>query len=160
MQSSNWQYRILGRTGVRVSPLCLGTFNFGGPTPAAEAQTMIDHAELVDSALQYAILEAASHTAVAGRDLELAMEAVQKLVERFETDGYQLRADLLREFGRPSSASRPGADLLKQELLLLLDEVTQQGRQDVAPEVLEMVAALAERWRDADLQEAWDKHRE
>ena len=26
-------YRLLGRTGVRVSPLCLGTLNFGGPTP-------------------------------------------------------------------------------------------------------------------------------
>jgi 1-deoxyxylulose-5-phosphate synthase len=31
------QYRLLGRTGVRVSPLCLGTLNFGGPTPDAEA---------------------------------------------------------------------------------------------------------------------------
>ena len=25
-------YRLLGRTGVRVSPLCLGTMNFGGVT--------------------------------------------------------------------------------------------------------------------------------
>jgi 1-deoxyxylulose-5-phosphate synthase len=30
-------YRLLGRTGVRVSPLCLGTLNFGGPTPDEEA---------------------------------------------------------------------------------------------------------------------------
>lgn len=27
------EYRLLGRTGVRVSPLCLGTFNFGSSTP-------------------------------------------------------------------------------------------------------------------------------
>ena len=27
------QYRNLGRTGVKVSPLCLGTMNFGGATP-------------------------------------------------------------------------------------------------------------------------------
>ena len=26
------EYRSLGRTGVMVSPLCLGTMNFGGPT--------------------------------------------------------------------------------------------------------------------------------
>ena len=30
-------YRILGRTGIRVSPLCLGTMNFGGPTSEAES---------------------------------------------------------------------------------------------------------------------------
>ena len=27
------EYRLLGRTGVQVSPLCLGAMNFGGPTP-------------------------------------------------------------------------------------------------------------------------------
>lgn len=27
------KYRLLGRTGVRVSPLCLGTMNLGEPTP-------------------------------------------------------------------------------------------------------------------------------
>lgn len=35
------EYRLLGRTGVRVSPLCLGTLNFGGPTPEDEAIRMI-----------------------------------------------------------------------------------------------------------------------
>ena len=30
-------YRILGTTGVRVSPLCIGTMNFGTPTPEDEA---------------------------------------------------------------------------------------------------------------------------
>ncbi len=38
-------YRLLGRTGVRVSPLCLGTLNFGGPTPDDEA-ALILHAAL------------------------------------------------------------------------------------------------------------------
>ncbi len=38
-------YRLLGRTGVRVSPLCLGTMNFGGPTPKDESIRMI-HAAL------------------------------------------------------------------------------------------------------------------
>ena len=31
------QYRTLGRTGVMVSPICLGTMNYGGPTDEAEA---------------------------------------------------------------------------------------------------------------------------
>jgi len=39
------EYRLLGRTGVRVSPLCLGAMNFGGATPEDEA-TRIVHAAL------------------------------------------------------------------------------------------------------------------
>jgi aryl-alcohol dehydrogenase-like predicted oxidoreductase len=35
------EYRLLGRSGVRVSPLCLGTMNFGGPTPEDEAIRLI-----------------------------------------------------------------------------------------------------------------------
>ena len=37
------QYRILGRTGVKVSPLCLGTMNFGGRSDAAESGRILDH---------------------------------------------------------------------------------------------------------------------
>ncbi len=38
------EYRNLGRTGVKVSPICLGTANFADPTPADEAIRMIDRA--------------------------------------------------------------------------------------------------------------------
>ncbi|HVO41221.1 MAG TPA: aldo/keto reductase [Aggregatilineales bacterium] len=38
------QYRSLGRTGVKVSALCLGCMNFGFPTPEDEALTLIDYA--------------------------------------------------------------------------------------------------------------------
>lgn len=37
-------YRSLGRTGVQVSPLCLGAMNFGGPTNEAESIAIIDAA--------------------------------------------------------------------------------------------------------------------
>ncbi|HEX5692293.1 MAG TPA: aldo/keto reductase, partial [Roseiflexaceae bacterium] len=37
-------FRSLGRTGVQVSPLCLGTMNFGAPTPEAESIQIIDAA--------------------------------------------------------------------------------------------------------------------
>jgi 1-deoxyxylulose-5-phosphate synthase len=36
------EYRLLGRTGVRVSALAVGAFNFGGPTDEAEARRIID----------------------------------------------------------------------------------------------------------------------
>ena len=37
-------YRSLGRTGVQVSPLCLGAMNFGSPTPEEDSLRIIDAA--------------------------------------------------------------------------------------------------------------------
>src|SRR5690554_6702746 len=36
------QYRILGRSGLKVSELCLGTMTFGRETPEAESVAMLD----------------------------------------------------------------------------------------------------------------------
>jgi aryl-alcohol dehydrogenase-like predicted oxidoreductase len=52
-------YRTLGRTGVKVSPLCLGTDNFGNPTAPPEAISIIDRAleagiNLIDTSNSYA----------------------------------------------------------------------------------------------------------
>ena len=39
------EYRKLGRSGVKVSPLCLGTMMFGGPTDERDsARTCTRHA--------------------------------------------------------------------------------------------------------------------
>lgn len=38
------EFRSLGRTGVMVSPLCLGAMNFGGPTPEAESIAITNRA--------------------------------------------------------------------------------------------------------------------
>lgn len=51
-------YRQLGRCGVKVSPLCLGTLNFGNVTPRAEALRILDEAEelginFIDTANNY-----------------------------------------------------------------------------------------------------------
>ena len=35
-------YRILGRTGVKVTPLCLGTMNFGGRSDESQAHAILD----------------------------------------------------------------------------------------------------------------------
>jgi len=52
------EYRRLGRSGLRIYPLVLGTLNFGNPTPKEEAFQMIDRAmdsgiNLIDSADVY-----------------------------------------------------------------------------------------------------------
>lgn len=51
-------YRLFGRTGVLVSPLCLGTMNFGRPTSAEDSATIIQRAleagiNFIDSADAY-----------------------------------------------------------------------------------------------------------
>ena len=38
------EYRSLGRTGVMVTPLCLGAMNFGGPTDEDDSIAIIDRA--------------------------------------------------------------------------------------------------------------------
>jgi aryl-alcohol dehydrogenase-like predicted oxidoreductase len=53
------EYRQLGRSGVRVSKLCLGTMNFGGRTDEEEAKRIIDEAigsgvNFIDTADVYA----------------------------------------------------------------------------------------------------------
>lgn len=52
------EYRRLGRSGVKVSPLCLGTMLFGGPTDAATAERIVAKAQeagvnFIDTADQY-----------------------------------------------------------------------------------------------------------
>ena len=51
------QYRYLGRAGVRVSRLCLGTFNFGTVTDEPEAQRILDAA--LDAGINF--LDTANH---------------------------------------------------------------------------------------------------
>lgn len=57
------EYRVLGRTGVKVSPLCLGTDNFANPTPEAESVAIVNRAldagiNLIDTSNSYAQGEA------------------------------------------------------------------------------------------------------
>ncbi len=53
------EYRLLGRTGVKVAPLCLGSDNFANPTPEAESVAIIERAidagiNLIDTSNSYA----------------------------------------------------------------------------------------------------------
>lgn len=55
-------YRVLGRTGIKVSPLCFGTDNFADPTPVDESTRMLERAldaglNLLDTGNTYAMGE-------------------------------------------------------------------------------------------------------
>ncbi|MBU3737024.1 MAG: NADP(H)-dependent aldo-keto reductase [Methylobacterium sp.] len=54
------EYRILGRTGLRVSPVCLGTMTFGQQNSEAEAHQQLDYAvaqgvNFIDTAEMYPV---------------------------------------------------------------------------------------------------------
>ena len=53
------EYRRLGRSGVKIAPMCLGTDNFANPTPEDEAKAMLNRAldagiNLIDTSNSYA----------------------------------------------------------------------------------------------------------
>ncbi|WP_420644028.1 aldo/keto reductase [Candidatus Leptofilum sp.] len=53
------EYRRLGRSGVKIAPLCLGTDNFANPTPETEAKAILNRAieagiNLIDTSNSYA----------------------------------------------------------------------------------------------------------
>ena len=71
------EYRNLGRTGVKVSPLCLGAMNFGGPTAEDESMQIIDRAleggiNFIDTANVY---NAGESESIVGRALESKRQA-------------------------------------------------------------------------------------
>ena len=55
------QHVPLGRTGLKVSPLCLGTMMFGGPTDPAESTRIIHRA--LDAVVDIAIDRSAKRRA-------------------------------------------------------------------------------------------------
>src|SRR5512141_1104750 len=66
-------YRSLGRTGVRVSPLCLGCMNFGGKTTPDDSYAVIDRA--LDAGVNF--LDTANVYS-RGRSEEVTGEALQR----------------------------------------------------------------------------------
>jgi aryl-alcohol dehydrogenase-like predicted oxidoreductase len=68
------RYRTLGTSGLKVSPICLGTMMFGGPCPEAEAARIVAHAadhgvNFIDTANTYekGRSEEVTGRAIAGR---------------------------------------------------------------------------------------------
>jgi aryl-alcohol dehydrogenase-like predicted oxidoreductase len=76
------EYRILGPTGVKLSPLALGTANFADPTPEDEAAKIIDRAidagiNLIDTGNTYANGESER---IIGRALKKSRKREQVLI--------------------------------------------------------------------------------
>ena len=140
-------YRILGRTGVKVSPLCLGTMNFGGPTPEDESIRIV-HAALdaginfVDSANVYTggASERITGKALAGRrdKVVLATKFWNRMGDDPNDSGssrfhiMQACEDSLRRLNTDHidlyQIHRPDMKTPQDETLRALDDLVRQGK--------------------------------
>ena len=141
------EYRLLGRTGVKVSPLCLGAMNFGGATQEADSIRII-HAALdagfnfVDTANVYneGQSEIVVGKALAGRRSQviLATKVHGKMGEGINDQGnsrlHILKAceDSLRrlntEYIDLYQIHRPNPEIPVDETLRALTDLVQAGK--------------------------------
>lgn len=142
------EYRSLGRTGVLVSPLCLGTMNFGAPTPEDESIRILDRAleggiNFVDTANVY---NAGESERIVGKALKgngkreqivLATKAHGRMGENPNDQGnsrfHILRAceDSLRRLQTDHidlyQIHRPSLTIPQDETLRAIDDLIRQG---------------------------------
>lgn len=144
---SGSRYRVLGRTGVRVSALCLGGMNFGGPTPVDES-VRIMHAAL-DAGINFwdtaNVYNAGESERAVGKALDgrrdqvfLATKVYFQVGEGPNDSGlsryHVLRAceDSLRRLNTDHidlyQLHRPDFDIPQDETLRALDDLVRQGK--------------------------------
>lgn len=140
-------YRSLGRTGVKVSPLCLGSMMFGGPTDEATSIRIVHDAldrgiNFIDTANMYSLGESERVVGKAIQDRRsrviLASKGRQKMGEGPNDVGAS-RVHLVREC--EASLKRLGVDCLDlyyvhapdattpiEETLRALDDLVRSGK--------------------------------
>lgn len=142
-------YRNLGRTGVKVSKLCLGTMMFGRSTAEAESLQIIDHAfengiNFVDTANAYAAGQSerilGKALAQFGRQRIVVATKVFFPLDRDDVNGRGLSRrhivkaceDSLRRLGTDwidlYQLHRPQADIPIDETLRALDDLVRAGK--------------------------------
>lgn len=142
------QYRNVGRTGVKVSPLCLGTMNFYDPTPEEDSIRMIHKAidagiNFIDTANMYNLGESERIVgkALAGGKREKIVLASKvynpmsddpndwglsrrHIIQAVEDSLRRLQTDWIDLY----QLHRPMLEIPQDETLRALDDLVQQGK--------------------------------
>jgi aryl-alcohol dehydrogenase-like predicted oxidoreductase len=143
------EYRALGRTGVKVSPICLGTMNFGGPTAEKESLDIVARAldagiNFIDSANVYTGGESERITGKAIRDsgrrdqIILATKVYSRVGQGINDAGgsrhHIIKAceDSLTRLGLDHidlyQLHRPALDVAHDETLRAFDDLIRSGK--------------------------------
>ncbi|MFW5818114.1 MAG: aldo/keto reductase [Planctomycetota bacterium] len=144
------EYRSLGRTGVQVSPLCLGCMNFGRRTEEEEAHAIIDAAidaginfldtanvysrgvseEMVGRALKnngqrdHIVLATKVHGTMSDDDPNMKGNHRRHIVEQCEASLKRLQTDWIDLY----QVHRPDPDVPIDETLRALDDLVRSGK--------------------------------
>ncbi|MBE3582763.1 MAG: aldo/keto reductase [Limnochordaceae bacterium] len=144
------QYRNLGRTGVKVSELCLGCMMFGGSTGEAESMEIIDRAldagiNFIDTANVYSrgrseevvgkalrrngkrsrvVLATKVHGRMDDEDPNAAGNSRRHIIEQCEASLRRLQTDYIDLY----QIHRPGSDVPIDETLGALDDLIRAGK--------------------------------
>ena len=143
------EYRSLGRTGMQVSQICLGTMMFGQKTDKAESIRIIDHSlsrgvNFVDTANVYGANESERIVGEAlaaegkrrnvilatkfyfpqGKDLNARGLSRRHLIEACDDSLKRLRTDWIDLY----QLHRPSADVPIDETLRALDDLIRAGK--------------------------------
>ena len=142
--------RLLGRTGVRVSNLCLGAMTFGARTPAEDAYAIVDRAiergiNFIDTANVYSrgvsettvgaalerngkrermVLATKFHGAMADDDPNMRGASRRHITAACEASLKRLRTDWIDLY----QMHRPHSDTAIDETLRALDDLIHQGK--------------------------------
>jgi aryl-alcohol dehydrogenase-like predicted oxidoreductase len=144
------EYRSLGRTGTKVSPLCLGCMNFGAPTPEDESIKMIDRAldagiNFLDTANVYnrgisetivgkalkangkrdrVVLATKVHGRMADDDPNAGGNSRRHIIAQCEASLKRLQTDYIDLY----QIHRPQSDIPIDETLRALDDLIRAGK--------------------------------
>jgi len=142
------EYRTLGRSGVQVSPLCLGVMNLGGPTPEEESIRMIHRAldagiNFIDTANVYnngesermvgkaldparrqkVVLATKAHFPMS-EDPNDGGNSRRHIMQAVEDSLRRLKTDWIDLY----QIHRPSFDIPQEETLRALDDLVRQGK--------------------------------
>lgn len=144
------EYRALGRTGVKVSPLCLGCMMFGGRTDLEESCRIIDRAldaginfldtancysrgrseEVVGTALRRngkrdrVVLATKVHSPMADDDPNMQGNHRRHIIQQCEASLRRLQTDWIDLY----QIHRPQSDIPVDETLRALDDLVRTGK--------------------------------
>ena len=144
------EYRSLGRTGVKVSPLCLGTMMFGGKTTPADSYDIIDAAieagiNFIDTANVYSrgeservtgealkrngkragiVLATKVHGGMDDNDPNAQGNTRRHIIEQCEASLARLQTDYIDLY----QIHRPQSDVPIDETLRAMDDLIRSGK--------------------------------
>ena len=116
------QYRQLGRSGLKISPICLGTMMFGGPTDEATSQRIVAKAR--EAGVNFIDTADAERAARALQQHRSHLVIISRAPRRFDQPARHVRIERIAPVGAVhGDGEQPGVELLEDHFVCAHGEV-------------------------------------